>query len=215
MAVFLHCLQIIEHQLSSHTLLDGGNYSGISSVFDFTRILLSSVIWVPRSGDHDLGLRPIRLHFPSCKLLQKYDTSESESEVAQSCPTLCNPMDCSPPGSSIHGLLQARILEWVAISFSKWTYLQNRNRFTGIENRPVDAKDGGGFEGGMGWEFGVSRYKLLYIIWINNTILLYSTGNCIQHSVINHKGKEYKIECVCVCVCVCVQSSLTLWYPGL
>ena len=39
------------------------------------------------------------------------------SEVAQSCPTLCNPMDCSPPSSSVRGILQARILEWVAISF--------------------------------------------------------------------------------------------------
>ena len=38
--------------------------------------------------------------------------SESESEVTQSCPTLCDPVDCSPPGSSVHGLLQARILEW-------------------------------------------------------------------------------------------------------
>ena len=45
--------------------------------------------------------------------------SGSESEVAQSCPTLCNPVDCSPPGSSVHGILQARILEWVAISFSR------------------------------------------------------------------------------------------------
>ena len=44
--------------------------------------------------------------------------SESESEVTQLCPTLCDPMDCSPPGSSVHGILQARILEWVAISFS-------------------------------------------------------------------------------------------------
>ena len=41
-----------------------------------------------------------------------------ESEVAQSCPTLCDPMDCSRLGSSIHGIFQARILEWVAISFS-------------------------------------------------------------------------------------------------
>ena len=41
-----------------------------------------------------------------------------ESEVAQSCPTLCNPMDYSPPGSPIPGILQARTLEWVAISFS-------------------------------------------------------------------------------------------------
>ena len=38
--------------------------------------------------------------------------------VTQSCPTLCDPMDCSPPGSSAHGILQARILEWVAVSFS-------------------------------------------------------------------------------------------------
>ena len=43
---------------------------------------------------------------------------KSESEVAQSCPTLCNPMDCSPPGSSIHGIFQARVLEWGAIAFS-------------------------------------------------------------------------------------------------
>ena len=41
------------------------------------------------------------------------------SSVAQSCPTLCDPRDCSPLGSSVHGILQARILEWVAISFSR------------------------------------------------------------------------------------------------
>ena len=39
--------------------------------------------------------------------------------VSQSCPTLCDPMDCSPPGSSVLGILQARILEWVAIPFSR------------------------------------------------------------------------------------------------
>ena len=44
---------------------------------------------------------------------------ETRVLVAQSCPTLCDPTDCSPPGSSVHGILQARILEWVAISFSK------------------------------------------------------------------------------------------------
>ena len=42
--------------------------------------------------------------------------SESESEVAQSCPTLSNPMDCSLPGSSVHGIFQARVLEWGAIA---------------------------------------------------------------------------------------------------
>ena len=45
--------------------------------------------------------------------------SESKSEVAQLCPTLRDPMDCSLPGSSIHGIFQARVLEWGAIAFSK------------------------------------------------------------------------------------------------
>ena len=40
----------------------------------------------------------------------------------QSCPTLCNPIDCSLPGSSIHGIFQARILEWAAISFSRGSF---------------------------------------------------------------------------------------------
>ena len=44
---------------------------------------------------------------------------KSESEVAQSCPTLSDPMDCSLPGSSIHGIFQARVLEWGAIAFSE------------------------------------------------------------------------------------------------
>ena len=48
-------------------------------------------------------------------------------EVAQSCPTLCDPMDCSLPGFSVHGILQARILEWVTISFSRG-YSQPRDR---------------------------------------------------------------------------------------
>ena len=43
---------------------------------------------------------------------------KSRSEVAQSCPTLCDPMDCTLPGSSVHGIFQARVMEWVAISFS-------------------------------------------------------------------------------------------------
>ena len=41
--------------------------------------------------------------------------------VAQSCPTLCDPMDCSPLGSSVHWILQARALQWVAISFFRWS----------------------------------------------------------------------------------------------
>ena len=44
---------------------------------------------------------------------------KSEREVAQSCPTLCDPMGCSLPGSSVHGILQARVLEWGATAFSE------------------------------------------------------------------------------------------------
>ena len=47
---------------------------------------------------------------------------ESESEVTQSCLTLSDPMDCNPPGSSVHGIFQARVLEWVANSFSSNLY---------------------------------------------------------------------------------------------
>ena len=55
-----------------------------------------------------------------CHFLLQYMKVKSESEVMQLCPTLCDPMDCSLPGSSIHGIFQARALEWGAIAFSIW-----------------------------------------------------------------------------------------------
>ena len=71
--------------------------------------------------------QPIRLPRPwdspskntgvGCHFLLQYMKVKSESEVAQSCPTLCDPMDCSLPGSSAHGIFQARVLEWVAIVY--------------------------------------------------------------------------------------------------
>ena len=48
----------------------------------------------------------------------------------------------------------------------------------------------------MDWEFWISRCKLLYIEWVNNKVLLYSTGNLIQYPTINHNGKQYEKECV-------------------
>ena len=48
------------------------------------------------------------------------------------------------------------------------------------------------------WEFGISGCKLLYIEWINNKVLLYSTGNHIQYPVISHNGKEYEKDCIYV-----------------
>ena len=73
-------------------------------------------------------LQPTRLSRPwdspgkntgvGCHFLLQCTKVKRESEVAQSCLTLCNPMDCSPPGSSVRGTLQARVLEWGAIAFS-------------------------------------------------------------------------------------------------
>ena len=70
-----------------------------------------------------------RLHHPwdspgkntgvGCHFLFQCMKMKSESEVAQSCPTLNHPVDCSPPSSSIHGIFQARVLEWGAIAFSR------------------------------------------------------------------------------------------------
>ena len=67
--------------------------------------------------------------------------------VAQSCPTLCDSMDCHPPGSSVHGILHARILEWIAISFSRWyspetvtTLLIN---YTPIQNKKFKKRNEG------------------------------------------------------------------------
>ena len=61
---------------------------------------------------------------------------EKWSEVAQSCPTLCDPMDCSLPGSSVHGILQARILEWVSMpSFRESSWPRDRTRVSHIVDR--------------------------------------------------------------------------------
>ena len=61
-----------------------------------------------------------------CHFLLQCIKVKSESEVAQSFPTLSDPMDCSPPGFSIHGIFQARVLEWGAIAFSNRARLNLR-----------------------------------------------------------------------------------------
>ena len=57
--------------------------------------------------------------WPYLSRIQSSISMKSKVLVAQLCPTLCDPMDCSPSGSSVHEILQARILEWVAIPFSR------------------------------------------------------------------------------------------------
>ena len=68
-----------------------------------------------------------------CHFLLQCMKVKSESEFAQSCPTLCNPMDCSLPGSSAHEVFQARVLEWGAIAFSSYrSYISFNNSFIAI-----------------------------------------------------------------------------------
>ena len=75
--------------------------------------------WIQRWKCNFNDMSLIRILQFVCGYLVLIAACESESEVAQSCPTLCNPMDCSLPCSSVHGIFQARVLEWVAISFSR------------------------------------------------------------------------------------------------
>ena len=83
---------------------------------------------------------------------------KSESEVVQSCPTLCNPVDCSPPGSSFHGIFQARILEWVAISFSRGSsWPRDRTQVSHIAGRCFNL-----------W---ATREALSWVIWAIYVIL--------------------------------------------
>ena len=70
-------------------------------------MVLSLASWIRNSSSDGEWAGVLASSFSQCVL------------VTQSCPTLCNPVDCSPPGSSVHGILQARILEWVAIPFSR------------------------------------------------------------------------------------------------
>ena len=66
-----------------------------------------------------------------CHFLLQCMKVKSESEVAQSCPTLSDPMDCSLTGSSVNGIFQARVLEWVAIAFSESRRIRCKDRRKG------------------------------------------------------------------------------------
>ena len=74
-----------------------------------------------------------------CHFLLQFMKVKSESEVAQSCPILRDPMDCSLPGSSVHGIFQARVLEWGAIAFSDSSQ-QQLLKFNLIKNSQEEAK---------------------------------------------------------------------------
>ena len=106
-------------------------------------------------------------------------TYAAAAAALQSCLTVCDPIDSSPLGSTVPGILQARILEWVAISFSNtaltysFSYLEPVCRSMSSSNCCF-----------------LTCIQISHFIgWINNQVC--STGNYIQYPVINHNGQEY------------------------
>ena len=92
-------------------------WSGLSAFTAQARV--ESLVREPRSHKLHRSPPPPSSRKKSFRPSADKRVKVKESEVAQSCPTLCDPMDCSLPGSSVHGIFQARVLEWGAIAFSR------------------------------------------------------------------------------------------------
>ena len=108
---------LFTYHLSELNLMVTSSYK-LLLLSHFSRVLLCATPWTaahqaPRPWDSPGKNTGVGCHF----LLQCMKV-KSDGEVAQSCPTLHDPMDCSLPGSSVHGIFQAKVLEWVAIVFS-------------------------------------------------------------------------------------------------
>ena len=128
------CLENFEYEFTS--VWDECNcvvvwaFSGIAFLWDWNsnwpfpvlwpvvgRTNFSVIHWATKSNLSFQLLKILKKNVEKMWLLMHYE-QRSESEVAQSCPTPSDPMDCSPPGFFVHGILQARVLEWGAIAFS-------------------------------------------------------------------------------------------------
>ena len=109
---------------------------------------------------------------------------KSESEVAQSCPALSDPMDCSLPGSSTHGISQARVLEWVAIAFSRGDTRQDQKA----------GKELAAARGRVSWACG--RYLLIINPFIHlfskNGLSAYDGQHCCKDISVN-KGDRFPL----------------------
>ena len=130
--ISIHCLLYIETtELYQHLLLCYAMLCHVTSVVsDSVRPHRRQPTRLPRPWDS-----PSKNTGEGCHFFLQCMKVKSESEVAQSCPTLSDPMDCSLPGSSVHGIFQARVLEWGAIAFSassfKWFQLIGLTRSRG------------------------------------------------------------------------------------
>ena len=115
--------------------------------------------------------------------------------VAQSCLTLCNSMDCSPPGSSVHGILQARILEWVAIPFSRGSsWHRDRTWVSCIASRFLPSVPPGKHS------VPVACYKLMEVhkqrvthLWHRLTVCIVSTWESVKPVLFSLSNKDFSL----------------------
>ena len=114
-----------------------------------------------------------------CHFLLQCMKVKSESEVTQSCPTLSDPMDCSLPGSSVHGIFQARVLEWGAIAFS-CVFLED-NMTLATTDSPTSMEEAYFPQDYISNVFFYFLYCVLYFFFpIVITLLLSVTKSCLQ-----------------------------------
>ena len=133
------------HEIKRHLLL------GIKAITNLLSACCQVASVVPDSV-WPYGLQPTRLLCPwdspgkntgvGCHFILQCMKVESESEVTQLCLTLSDPMDCSPPGSSIHGIFQATVLEWGAIAFSRFCHKTTIFHPWGIKWDQMGCKNG-------------------------------------------------------------------------
>ena len=113
---------------------------------------------------------------------------KSESEVVQSCPTLLDPMDCSPPGSSVRGIFQARVPEWGTIAFSIISYRKVQSHYLDYQCTGF-AKN----------QFNETLISLIFPCLAKETNGFIIPEDCVCVCSV----------CVCVCVCMCVTMELS------
>ena len=115
-----------------------------------------------------------------CHFLLQCMKVKGESEVTQSCATLSDPMNCSPPGSSVHGIFQARVLEWGAIAFSNWSPYNSPYTITfKIWGMPVNQED------------------FIKAFWVLPPSIDCPLRLCTTHQhAITHKEPEYRFPCL-------------------
>ena len=113
-----------------------------------------------------------------------YGSSNVRAKSLQSCPALCNPMDCSPPGSSVHGILQARILEWVTMPSSRGSsQFSDQTRVSYVSPLAPPGRPP-----------AVYLEPVLNIEKRKFSEIVYTTGNCFQ---LNLKQVEFCPFCCC------------------